>query len=727
MKNTLLLTLLALVTLGTANAQSKKLDVETIWKDYTFQENSVAGFRSTNDGEHYTQFKREGKIKSIYKYSFTDENKEELIVDGSTLFFRGEVLKIDNYFFNADESKMLFTTQTRKKYRRSFDALYYVYDLKTKELAPLDEIHFPQTLAEYSPDGSKVAYVSENNLFVKDLESGNIKQITKDGEFNKIINGTTDWVNEEEFALTKGFEWSPDGNYIAYLKFDERNVKEFTLNWYKDLYPTAYTYKYPKAGEDNSKIGLYIAKTKNGKSKQVDLTEYEYIPRFSWAVHTNQLVAITLNRHQNRLQCLLIDAEDKSLTPKLVYQEEDEAYVEIDDNLEFLPDGLSFIRTSEKDGFNHIYQIFLNGEVKQITKGNWDVIEYKGYNAESKDIYFTSAQEGAMYKALYKTNIESAKTPIKLSANRGYNHAEFSTGMKYYINRWSDANTPTITTLHKNNGEVIRTLEDNAIFAEELKLYNFQPKEFFTLEGANGDLLNAWIIKPDNFDSTKQYPVYFNIYCGPGSNMVLDKFDGHNFAYHQLLAQSGYLVVSVDTRGTMYRGAKFKKSTYLQLGNLESDDLVAAAKNFAQLPYVDENRVGIQGWSFGGTMTTLSMLKGNDVFKMGIAVAPVTHWKYYDNIYTERFMRTPAENQEGYENYSPVNLVKRLEGKFFLIHGAFDDNVHHQNTMELINAFVDADKQFDLFIYPNKNHGIYGGNTRNHLFKMMYTYTLEHL
>lgn len=727
MRKIFLLALIALTSVSSAIGQTKKLDVKTIWKDYAFVENSVAGFRSMNDGEHFTQFKREGKIKSIYKYAFTDENKEELIVDGSTLFFRGEVLKIDNYFFNSDESKMLFTTETRKKYRRSFDALYYVYDLKTKELAPLDETHFPQTLAEYSPDGSKVAYVSNNNLFVKDLESGNIKQITKDGKINEIINGTTDWVYEEEFALTKGFQWSPDGNYIAYLKFDESKVKEFTMKWYQKLYPTLYTYKYPMAGEDNSKVSLHIAKTKNGKSKQVELPTFEYLPRFSWAVNTNELMALTLNRRQNKLQCLLINAEDKALTPHLVYEENDDAYVEIDDNLEFLPDGLSFIRTSEKDGFNHIYQIFLTGEIKQITKGNWDVIEYKGYNPNTKAIYYTSAQEGAMYKALYKTQLEENAKPTKLSANKGYNHAEFSAGMKYYINRWSDANTPTVTTLHKSTGEIIRTLEDNAIFAEELKQYNFQTKEFFTLEGADGGELNAWMIKPSNFDSTKQYPVYFNIYCGPGSNMVLDKFDGLNLAYHQLLAQSGYIVVSVDTRGTMYRGANFKKSTYLQLGNLESDDLVAAAKHFSELPYVDENRVGIQGWSFGGTMTTLSMLKGSDIFKMGIAVAPVTYWKYYDNIYTERFMRTPTENQKGYENHSPVNMVDQLDGKYFLIHGAYDDNVHYQNTMEMINALVAADKQFDLFIYPNKNHGIYGGNTRNHLFKMMYTYTLDNL
>lgn len=726
MKKYLLLGLLVLVASTSTLAQDKKLDVSTIWKDYAFVENSVAGFRSTNDGEHYTRFKQEGKIKSIYKYSFTDENKEELILDGSTLFFRGNPLKFDNYFFNADESKLLLTTQQRKKYRRSFDAIYYVYDLKTKELSPLDLIHYPQTLAEYSPDGTKVAYVSNNNLYVKDLESGKIQAITKDGKMNKVINGTTDWVYEEEFALTKGFRWSPDGSYIAYLRFDESEVKEFTMSYYRNLYPDLYTYKYPKAGEDNSKVTLHIAVTKNGKSREVEMPAYEYIPRFDWAVNTNELLVVTLNRHQNELQCLLINADDKKAETTVVYQEKDDAYVEIDDNLEFLPDGKSFIRTSEKDGYNHIYQIFLNGEIKQLTKGKWDVIEYKGYNPTTKDIYYTSAEEGAIYKALFKVNIDQPTVSQKLSTNKGYNDAEFSAGMKYYINRWSNANTPTVTTLHKSTGEVIRTLEDNAIFAEELKLYNFQAKEFLTIQGVEGDL-NAWMIKPADFDPSKKYPVYFNIYCGPGSNMVKDEFGGLNFAYHQLLAQSGYIVISVDTRGTMYRGAAFKKSTYLQLGNLESDDLVAAAKNVAQLPYVDENRIGIQGWSFGGTMTTLAMLKGNDIFKMGIAVAPVTHWKYYDNIYTERFMRTPTENEKGYNNFSPVNLVDQLEGTYFLIHGSFDDNVHYQNSMELINAFVDADKQFDLFIYPNKNHGIYGGNTRNHLFKMMYTYTLENL
>ena len=726
MKSTYILTLIALLLAVTTSAQTNKITVESIWKDYAFVEKSVAGFRSTLDGEHYTRFKSEGSVRSIYKYSFTDESKKELLVDGSTLFYGNTLIKIDNYYFNADETKLLFTSNTQKIYRRSFKALYYVYDLKTKELAPLDKDHSPQTLAEYSPNGEKVAYVSGNNLFVKDLVTGKINQITQDGETNKIINGTTDWVNEEEFALTKGFEWSPDGEYIAYLKFDESDVKEYTLKYYQGLYPTLYNYKYPKTGEDNSKISMHLARVSNGKSRKIDLGDYEYIPRFSWAPNTNDLLIITLNRLQNNLNCYLFNADDKNSLPKVVYNEKDKAYVEIDDNLEFLPDGKSFFRTSEKDGFNHIYQIFLDGEEKQLTSGRWDVIEFKGYSPKTKDIYYTSAQEGAMYKSLYKVNTKKNKKAVKLSANRGYNNVEFSKGMKYYINRWSNANTPTITSLHKNNGEVIRTLEDNKEFSEELKSYNFQPKEFFKMQGADGDL-NAWMIKPANFDSTKQYPVYYNIYCGPGSNMVLDKFGGLNLAYHQLLAQSGYIVVSVDTRGTMFRGAKFKKSTYLQLGNLESDDLVASAKELAKLNYVDENRIGIQGWSFGGTMSTLALLKGNDIFKMGIAVAPVTNWRYYDNIYTERFMRTPSDNEKGYKNYSPTSMVNKLEGKYFIIHGSCDDNVHYQNTMEMVDALVNANKQFDLFIYPNKNHGIYGGNTRNHLFNMMYTYTLENL
>jgi dipeptidyl-peptidase-4 len=708
------------------STQTKKISVEKIWKDYEFFGSRVDGFRSMKDGNHFTRFALIDGYKAIVKYSFEEITAEgERILEGKDLSYAGKVLKPDSYEFNDDETKILLTTNRTKRYRRSYFAEYFLYDLEKKELQPLDPNHVPQTLATYSPDGKKVAYIHKNNIYVKDLESGKVKALTEDGEENKIINGTTDWVYEEEFAYTKAYEWSPDSENIAFLRFDESKVKEFTMMYYNNLYPNAYTFKYPKTGEDNSKVCLKVATVKNGKSKSIDLGEYEYIPRIKYSTVENKVMALTLNRHQNHLKYHWVDVDDKNMTAEVVYEEKDDAYVEIDDNLYFLKDGEHFIRTSEKDGYNHIYMIGIDGSSKQITKGSWDVVEFKGINEESGMIYYISAEEGAPYKALYSIHTDGTHQQ-KISANRGTNDATFSEGMKYYVNRWSNANTPAVYSLHKADGSLIEILEDNEYLGILLKDYNFQPKEFIKIEGAEY-ALNAWVIKPQDFDSTKQYPVYFNVYCGPGSNMVEDQYGGGNFAYHQLLAQEGYIVISVDTRGTMYRGATFKKSTYLELGKKETEDLIEVAKNVGKWSYVDKERIGIMGWSYGGYMTSLAMTKGADIFKMGIAVAPVTNWRYYDNIYTERFMRTPQENADGYDDNSPINHVDKLKGNYLLIHGTGDDNVHVQNTMEMVKALVKADKDFDLFVYPNKDHGIYGGNTRNHLFRMMLNYTKENL
>ena len=706
--------------------EDKNITVEKIWKNYEFFGSGVDGFRSMKDGIHFTRFAKIDGYRSIVKYSFEDiTSNGENLLNGKDLVYNGKQLNPDSYEFNEDESKILLTTKRTKRYRRSYFAEYFLYDLEKKELQPLDPNHVPQTLASYSPDGEKVAYIHMNNIYVKDLESGKVKAITTDGAENKIINGTTDWVYEEEFAYTKAYEWSPNSEYIAHLKFDESDVKEFTMMYYFNLYPNDYTFKYPKTGEDNSKVCLNVVKIKNAKSQSIDLGEYEYIPRIKYSSDENKVMALTLNRHQNHLKYHWINVDDKNMSATVVYEEKDEAYVEIDDNLYFLKDGKHFIRTSEKDGYNHIYKIGIDGTSKQITKGSWDVVEFKGINENEGILYYISAEEGAPYKALYSINIDGSDKR-KISANRGTNDATFSSGMKYYVNQWSNSNTPPIYSLHKADGTLIEILEDNSFLADRLKEYNFQEKTFFKIQGAEYDL-NAWMIKPQKFDSTKQYPVYFNVYCGPGSNMVSDAYGSGNFAYHQLLAQEGYIVISVDTRGTMYRGAAFKKSTYLELGNKETEDIIEVAKNVGQWDYVDKDRIGIMGWSYGGYMASLAMTKGADVFKMGIAVAPVTNWRYYDNIYTERFMRTPQENANGYDDNSPINHVDKLKGNYLLIHGTGDDNVHVQNTMEMVKALVKADKDFDLFVYPNKDHGIYGGNTRNHLFRMMLNYTKNNL
>ena len=723
---TVFLMFTTLFVFGQLNNKKDSITVEKIWKEYEFYGSKVSGFRSMNDGEHFTRFTQINGRKSIMKYAFTAmDEMGELLLDGTLLDYKDEALQVDGYEFNDDESKILLTTNRQKRYRRSFFAEYFLFDRETEELSPLAPELSPQTLASYSPDGKKVAFIHQNNLYVKTISSGKIKAITEDGEMNNIINGTTDWVYEEEFAYTKAYEWSPNSEHIAFLKFNESDVKEFTMMYYNALYPSPYTFKYPKAGEDNSKVCLYVARVKNGKKRKVDIGDYEYIPRIKYSNVKNKLMALTLNRHQNHLKYHWIDVDQRKLKSEVIYEEQDDAYVEIDDNLYFLKDGAHFIRTSEKDGYNHIYKIGIDGSQQQITDGDWDVVEFKGINEETETIYYISAEEGAPYKALYSIQLDGSDK-IKISDNKGTNDATFSKGMKYFVNRWSNANTPAVFSLHKADGTLIEILEDNEYLNMALQQYNFQPKTFFKVPGAQYDL-NAWMIKPPKFDSTKKYPLYFHVYCGPGSNMVEDKYGSGNFAYHQLLAQKGYIVVSVDTRGTMYRGATFKKSTYLQLGKYETEDLIHVAKHLGRKPFIDSTRIGVMGWSYGGYMASLAMTKGADVFKMGIAVAPVTNWRYYDNIYTERFMRTPQENAEGYDTNSPINHVKKLKGNYFIIHGSGDDNVHVQNTMEMTKALVKADKEFDSFIYPNKDHGIYGGNTRNHLYQMMLKYTLNNL
>lgn len=707
---------------------AQELTNELIWKQYAFYAKGIDGFRSMKDGKHYTEIEKNEstKLMDIVQYDIENrKNSRKVLVNGSELKFKGAPIFIEEYEFNEAENKLLIATNIDYIYRRSFTATYYIYDLQTKKLDVLSSQNKPQQLAEFSPDGEKVAYVSGNNIYIKYLENGKTSAVTTDGKKNEIINGATDWVYEEEFALTKGFYWSNNGTKLAYYRFDESQVKEFTMKYYGNLYPTLYNFKYPKAGEDNSKLTLHIYELKRRRSSAVPLPSFEYIPRIKWTKNDNDLVVLTLNRHQNELKYNLATYIKKNkIDVKEIYVEKDEAYVEIDDNLIFLSDGKSFVRTSEKDGYNHIYKIDFDGSSTQITSGNWDVINFEGIDDENR-IYYTSVEEGAIFKSLYRINLDGSNK-IKLSKRIGTNRPDFTHGMKYYVNTFSNASTPPVISLHRGDGTLIEILEDNKDLKSRLASYELSTKEFFKIKGVK-DSLNCWMIKPPNFDPNKKYPVYYNVYCGPGSNMVEDEWGGMNYMYHQLLAQKGYIVFCVDPRGTMYQGAQFKKSTYLNLGKLETEDLIATSKELSKLSYIDKNRIGIMGWSYGGYMSSLCMTKGADYFKMGIAVAPVTNWRYYDNIYTERFMRTPKENRNGYDDNSPINHVDKLKGAYLLIHGSGDDNVHVQNTMEMISEMVRKNKQFDLFIYPNKNHGIYGGNTRLHLYNKMLHFTLNNL
>ena len=702
-------------------AQEKMIQLEDIWASRTFSPEWVWGINSMNDGVHYSSLNYGENNVYITQYSYETGDSILTIVDSKDL----DGISFSDYSFSEDEKKVLLPTETESIYRYSSRSNYYVYDRETKIAEELSE--GKQRLAQFSPDASKVAFVKENNIFIKDIINNTELQVTFDGEINKIINGATDWVYEEEFAFDNGMQWNASGNKIAYYRFDEEKVPEFSMDLFTDLYPSQSQFKYPKAGETNSTIELFIYDLDSNKTTKANInTEEEfYIPRIKWTLDENVLSVQRMNRHQNQLDFILVDAKDGS--SQTIFTENDAAYIDITDNLTFLNDGKYFIWTSEKSGYNHIYLYNLKGkQVRQITKGNYDVTDFYGIDESNNTVYFASSERSPMHRDVYAVQL-NGKNKKTLTNKIGTNSATFSTNYKYFINQYSNANTPYYFSLFDAKGNEVRILKDNSNLKNSLSEYALGQKEFFNFKTTEGIDLNGWMMKPHNFDETKLYPVFMYLYGGPGSQQVTDSWGGSNFLWYQMLTQQGYIVACVDNRGTGARGSEFKKCTYQQLGKLETEDQIEANRYLANLTYVDGSRIGIFGWSYGGYMSSLCLLKGADEFKMAIAVAPVTNWRYYDSIYTERYMRTPQENASGYDDNSPINHVEKLKGKYLLIHGSADDNVHYQNTMEMTNALVNANKQFDLFIYPNKNHGIYGGYTRLHLFTKMTNFIKENL
>lgn len=713
----------------TAMAQqaADTLSLDLIFASRTFAPKSVRGIRPMNDGERYTQIKRD----SINAYSYQTGRLTDVIVTSDQLIPQGESqpIALYDYEFSDDETKILFGTNTEPIYRRSSRSDYYIFDLKTKNLQLLSG-NGKQQLATFSPDGEKVAFVRDNNLFIKNLTTNEERQITSDGKAGSIINGTTDWVYEEEFAVVKGFDWSPDSRHLAFMRFDESNVKQWQLTTYGELYPERHEYKYPKAGEDNSVVTVQVYDVNSGKIMPVDVgTETDqYIPRIFFTPDPQVLAILRVNRLQNHLDVLY--ANLASGGTRTVYSEDNPFYIDDSnyDNLVFLGDGSRFILTSERSGFNHVYFYNINNkEMKAITSGDFDVTELIAVDEKNEKVYYQAALPTPMDRQIFSVSF-NGKNKTLLTPRKGTNTARFSADNKYFIQTWSDANTPPVYSVNNGtNGEIIRTLENNEELLATRTKYNLQPRTFFTITTPEGVTLNAWKILPFDFDSTRQYPVLFDIYGGPGSQTVTNNYGGGEL-YNQYLAQRGIMVVSVDNRGTGARGEAFKKATYRQLGKYETIDQIDAARYLGQLPYIDSNRIAVFGWSYGGFMSTLLMTKGAGVFDVGVAVAPVTNWRYYDNIYTERFMRTPQENPEGYDDNSPINHVEKMQGDFLLIHGMSDDNVHPQNSIDLITALVAADKDFDLMFYPNSNHGIYTGkNTRMHLYKKITRFLLSNL
>ncbi|HET8810598.1 MAG TPA: S9 family peptidase [Flavobacteriaceae bacterium] len=725
MKRTYSIFVLFLLVVSAVTAQDKDVTLEEIWNG-KFRQERMQSLESLNNGTEYIvrNYDRDAQKLSIDIYSYKTGEKTGTLISTEKMegldYFSG-------FELSKDESKALLATEVEAIYRRSSKGIYYVYDLNSNSLEKVSENKIKEPT--FSPDASKVAYVFENNIYIKDLNSDETIQVTTDGVMHKIINGVTDWVYEEEFAFVRAFDWNKTGTKIAFLRFDETDVPRFSMDVYgtygEQLYPTQEVIKYPKAGEENSDVTLHMYDLASQEISEVDLpVEYEYIPRIKWTSDATILSVQTMNRHQNNLNLIFVNAATNQA--KVVLNETNDTYIDIDDDLTFLNDN-SFIWTSEKSGWNHIYHYSKTGELlNQVTVGQWVVTSFYGFDPNTGRIYFQSTENGSINRDVFSIRTNGTNK-VQLTQRTGTNSADFSADYTYFINSYTSADTPYIFTLHlAKNGKLVREIKDNSKLLEFLKPYHLSEKEFSTIH-INGNDLNMWMIKPPNFDPNKKYPLFMYQYSGPGSQSVSNRFFGTNDYWYQLLAQEGYIIACVDGRGTGLKGTEFKKVTQLQLGKYELEDQVAAAKLLGSRDYIDENRIGIWGWSYGGFMASNAIFQAPETFAMAIAVAPVTSWRFYDTVYTERYMTTPQENPSGYDENSPITHVDGLEDPFLLVHGSGDDNVHVQNTMQLVAALIQARKQFQWAIYPDKNHGIYGGNTRIHLYTLMTNFIKENL
>jgi len=713
--------LLTFLIFGSAFPQSasKEITVKDVYKTGLFDARG-SRVQSMKDGSHYTVLE---KGSAVVKYRYQDGKKVETILDVSKTDFGS----ISGYAFSGDESKLLLTTEAERYFPRGTQAQFYVWDSKTNAIKPISR-DGKQRLAEFSPDGTKVAFVRDNNLYIKDLEKDQENEITNDGKYNEIINGAADYTYYE-FGLAPAFAWSPDSSQLAYWHFDEREVPLVNITMFFDLYPDNYTYKFTKPGENNAVVEIFAYHVKTGAARKMDIgpEKDQYIPRIKWTPDSQTLCITRMNRHQNHLELLFADpATGKS---RVGFTETNKYWIDIHDDLTFLPDNQHFIWTSEQDGFNHIYLYTTAGKlVRQVTKGKWDVKRYLGYNPKTQTLYYTTSETTPLQSDVFAIKI-NGKNKKKLSTLSGQNTATFSSSFAYYVNTHSDANTPPTTAVYDAKGTRLFVLEDNAQLKVRMKDYGFVKKEFLTFTTSDGVTLNAWMMKPKDFDPGKKYPVLMYEYGGPGAGTVSNGWD-RSFGWYQLLCQKGIIVFSLDARGSGGRGQEFKKATYLNLGKWETHDNIEGAKYLGALPYIDANRIGIHGGSYGGYMAAMCILKGADVFSLSVSSKPVTHWKYYDSIYTERYMRTPQENPEGYKESAPITWVDKLKGKLLLLHGSADDNVHVQHSWMFNEALIEADKQFDMHFYTNKNHGYNhdrSGNTRYHLHVKITDFILNNL
>ncbi len=705
-------------------SQNDEITLEDIWVKGKYRTQSLGGVTHLNDGEHYIM---RDSAKNIVEYEYATGNPTRIILSMEDFANVSGMSSgsIDEFSFSPDEKYLLIGTESETIYRSSYSANYYIWDIKNKTIKPLSD-RGKQRLATFSPKSDKIVFLRENNIFVKDLISDKEIQITSDGVINKIINGSPDWVYEEEFGFTRAFDWSPDGNKIAYMKFDESKVKEYEFPVYGDLYPSSYKYKYPKSGEDNSVVTVWIYDLNKKNTIKVDIGKNtdQYIPRIKWTNDNNLLSVIRLNRLQNKMEILITDAETGS--SKVILKDENKYYLSEIYDLTFLKDN-KFIRESEMDGYKHLYLYNIDGKlINQITKGNWEVVDLSGVDESNGIVYYVSNEPSPLERALYSIKIDGTDKK-KLSEINGSYYPNYSKSYKYVFINYNNANSPGEIWLQKTSGELISMLKENKKLKELMEEKKFVKKEFITFKTSDGLDLNGWIMKPSQPEEGKKYPVLIYVYGGPGSQMVTDAFGRFDYVWYQMLVKKGYVIACVDNRGTGGRGEEFEKCMYMKLGTKDVEDQIEFAKYLGSLDFIDKNRIGIWGWSGGGYYTLMCLAKGADVFKTGIAVAPVTDWKYYDNIYTERFMRTPKDNPEGYKEGSVINFVESFKNKFLIVHGTADDNVHFQNTVDLINEMIAKDKYYEMLAYPNKNHFIIGPNARYHLYKNMTEFLYRNL
>ncbi|MFZ4545059.1 MAG: S9 family peptidase [Saprospiraceae bacterium] len=722
MRKYILSTLVFYIFVHFATAQ-KEIKLEEIWKNGTFSVAANRGFNFLKDGVHYSKLEKVNGSQGIRSYNISTGNVDAELLDGRYVAFKK---KIEAYSFSEDESKILLSTEVEQIYRHSTRCKYFVFDVKENKSSEL--YSKAQQYATFNAGADKVAFVCENNLYYKDLNSGKVTTISSDGKLNQIINGATDWVYEEEFAISKGFEWSPDGKKIAYLRFDESAVPEFRLDYYNNgVYPEPYTYRYPKVGQPNSTVSVFIYDTETGKNTKVSKDEGpdDYYPRIKWTQDANKLCMMHMNRLQNEMTLLIADAKSGAIYP--MYKEVNARYIDIPTTLIFLKDNKQFLLSSMQDGFNNIYLHDMSGRpIRNITSCKCDITDFYGIDESKGELFYQAAEKTPMDREIYKIDLKG-ENKMMLSSQNGANSAEFSSTFDYFVLETSTINRAPTYTVFNRKAEKVRQLESNAGIEKIQQEKGCASVNFFEFSTADNTKLNGWILKPEKLKKKKKYPVLMYVYGGPGSQQVLNRWKGADYWWFQMMAQKGYIIACVDNRGTGARGEDFKKVTYKQLGKYETADQIEAAKYLGSLPNVDPKRIGIFGWSYGGFMASSCLFKGADVFKCAIAVAPVTNWKWYDNIYTERYMQTEKENAKGYEENSPINFADKMKGNLLLMHGTADDNVHFQNSVELSNSLIAANKQFDTYYYPNQNHGIRAGNGRLHLYTKMTNFLLEKL